>query len=135
VIERQDIVVQDRDRRLRLLGHVQEAEGVGAEGVDHGVQVDPADALQGADHEGIRGQELTRPLAFDMALAEAGIELLEEGRLLRGQLDRLIGVRALQRQPALVAGAQAWSLRIFWMVIAETRRPSRASSASSRLQP
>ena len=105
--ERQHVVVQDRDRGLRLLGHVQEAESVGAEGIDHSVQVDPADALQGADHEGIRGQELTRPLALDMALLEAGIELLEERRLLRGQLDRLVGVLALQRQPALVAGAEA----------------------------
>jgi hypothetical protein len=65
--------VQDRDRGLRLLADVQEAEGVGAEGVDHGVQVDPADALDRADHEGVGREQLTRPLALDMALAEAGL--------------------------------------------------------------
>jgi hypothetical protein len=42
-----------------------------------------------------------------MALAEAEIELLQEGRLLRGQLDRPLGVLLLERQPALVPGAQA----------------------------
>jgi hypothetical protein len=34
-VERHDLVGQHRDRGLGLLGDVQEAEGVGTEGVDH----------------------------------------------------------------------------------------------------
>ena len=68
-IKRQPVVVQHRDRGLGLLGDVQEAEDVAAEGVDHGRQIDPADTFEGADHEGVRGQQLTRPLALDVALA------------------------------------------------------------------
>jgi hypothetical protein len=45
-VERQDIVVQDRHRGFRLLADVQKAEGVGAVGVDHGVQIDPADTFE-----------------------------------------------------------------------------------------
>jgi hypothetical protein len=37
---------------------VQKAEGVGAEGTDHGVQVDPPDALERADHEGVGREQL-----------------------------------------------------------------------------
>jgi hypothetical protein len=50
LVERQDVVVQHGDRRLGLLGDVQEAEGVGAVGVDHGLQVDATEALKRADH-------------------------------------------------------------------------------------
>ncbi len=72
--------MQDGDRRLGLLGDVQKAEGVGAVRVDDGVQVDPADALERADHEGVGGEQLAWTLALDVALAKAGVELLEEGR-------------------------------------------------------
>ena len=59
-VERQHVVVQHRHRRLGLLGDVQEAEGVGAEGVDHRVQVDLADALEAADEEGVGREQLAR---------------------------------------------------------------------------
>ena len=45
-------------------------------------------------------------LALDVPLAKAGVQLLEEGDLLHRQLDGLIGVLPLQRQPAFVPGAQ-----------------------------
>jgi hypothetical protein len=82
-----------------------------------------------------------------MSFLEAGVELLQEGRLLGRDLDDLLGVPGLQRQPALDPGAEPvasglepvaprWRpLRIFWIVIAETRVPSSASIASWRLQP
>ena len=77
-----------------------------------------------------------------MPFPEAGIELFQEGGLLGGDLDRLPGVRDFQRQPAIDARPQPvasglepvaprWRpLRIFWMVIADTRTPSSASVAS-----
>jgi hypothetical protein len=42
-----------------------------------------------------------------MPLPEAGIELFQEGGLLRGDLDRLPDVGRFQRQPAVDAGPQA----------------------------
>jgi hypothetical protein len=42
--------VQQRHRRLGLLGDVQEAESIGAVRVDHRVQVDTTDPLEDADH-------------------------------------------------------------------------------------
>ena len=46
-----------------------------------------------------------RPL--DVALLEAGIELFQERGLLGAEFERLLGVLALERQPALVARAEA----------------------------
>jgi len=59
-IERQHVVVQHRHGRLGLLGDVQEAEGIAAEGIDHGVQIDLADALEAADKERVGRQQLAR---------------------------------------------------------------------------
>jgi hypothetical protein len=70
-----------------------------------------------------------------VALLEAGIELFQERRLLGTELDRPLGVLPLERQPALVARAQALVVKDLLDGDAETRRPSSASSASSRLQP
>jgi len=67
-------------------------------------------------------------------LAEGGVELLEEGDLLRAELERLLGVLALQGQRSWRV-PRPWSLRIFRTVIAETRLPSSAGRASGRLQP
>jgi hypothetical protein len=45
-------------------------------------------------------------LAFDMPLAKAWIVLFEEGSLLSTQRDRLFGIVPLERQPALLPGAE-----------------------------
>jgi hypothetical protein len=99
--------VQHRHGGLGLLRDVKKAEGVGAEGVDDGVQVDLADALETADEEGVGREQFARRRALDMALAEAGVELFQEGGLLGGDLDRLAGVLLLQRQPAVDPRAES----------------------------
>ena len=101
-------------------------------GVDHGVQVDPADAFQRAHHEGVGREQLARPRALDVALAEAGVELLEEGRLLGGELDGPLGVPALERQPALVPGAQAVVVED---LLHRDRRDPLALQSQQRLDP
>jgi hypothetical protein len=63
-VERQHVVVQHGDCRLGLLRDVQEAEGIRSVGVDHGVQVDLADALEGADEEGVSREQLARRVAL-----------------------------------------------------------------------
>ena len=72
-IEGQHLVVQHRDGRFGLLGDVQEAERVAAEGIHHGMQVDLADALERADEEGVLAKQLARLGAFDVTLAEARV--------------------------------------------------------------
>lgn len=86
---------------------MQEPESVGAEGVDDCVQIDLADALEAPHEEGVGRQQFSRRASFHMPFLEARIELLQEGRLLGRDLDDLLGVPGLQRQPALDLGAQA----------------------------
>jgi hypothetical protein len=104
-VERQDVVVQHRHRRLRLLGDVQEAEGVGAIGVNHGTQVDLADALETADEEGVGRKQRT-------------------GAALSTAFSALAFSSASQR---LTRVPRPMLLRIFWMVIEEIRAPSSPS--------
>jgi hypothetical protein len=114
---------------------VQEAEGVGAEGVDHGVQIDPADALERADHESVGREQLTgrslstrrslkQGLSFSRKAACSGVSSMAWSAFSRSS--------ASQRSWRV---PRPLSLRIFWMVIADRRRPSSAKSAASRLQP
>ena len=71
-----------------------------------------------------------------MPFPETGVLLLEERHLFGAELDGPLGVLRLQRQPAVVNRVpRPFSFRIFWVVIDETRIPSSASIASSRLQP
>ena len=77
-------------------------------------------------------QKLTRPLALDMPLPEAGIELLQERRLLGAQLDRLLGVLALERQPALVPRAEP--LVVEDLLDGDRRQPP-AFQRQQRLEP
>ena len=131
-VERQDLVVQHGHRRLRLLGDVQEAEAVAAVGVDHRVQVDPPDALERADHEGVGREQLARRPALDVALAKARIELLEEGDLLGREFDRLPRGLGLQGQPALLAGAE---LALVQKLMDGDRRHPPAFQSKHGLQP
>ena len=70
-----------------------------------------------------------------MTLAETGVELFQERGLLGRDLDGLLGVRCSSASQRSTRVPRPFSLRIFWIVIEETRLPSSASSASWRLQP
>jgi hypothetical protein len=96
-VERQDVVVQHRDRGLRLLGDVQEAEGVRTEGVDDTVQVDLAHALEVADEEGVGTEQLAGGLALDVALAKAGLSFSRKAAC---SAVSSIGCSALRRSSA-----------------------------------
>jgi hypothetical protein len=67
-----------------------------------------------------------------MPLAEAGVQLLEEGHLLRAQLDGLLGILPLQRQPALVPGAQPFVVQD---LLHRDRRHPPAFQRQQRLDP
>ncbi len=79
-------------------------------------------------------QHLTWSLALDVALLEAGVELSKNAAC--------SGLSSTARSAFFCSNAsqRSWrvpsplSLRIFWIVIADRRRPSNAKSASSWLQ-
>jgi hypothetical protein len=63
-------------------------------------------AIIGSPRERVGREQLAWPAALDMPFPKAGVELLQELDLLRGQLDDLVRVLLLQRQPALLARAE-----------------------------
>jgi hypothetical protein len=69
------------------------------------VQVDLSDALEAADEEGAGREQFARRCALDMPLAEAGVELFQESRLLGA--DRVIAFPAFA-----VSSASQRSMRV-----------------------
>jgi len=103
--ERQHVVVQDRDRRLRLFGDAATAAGIGPAGVDEHVQIDLVDVRSGGDHGGVDRELVLGSGVFDLPLRRAGIEVLSESAPLGGQLDDVIGGPPSHREPAVAPGA------------------------------
>ena len=68
VIERHHPIVEDLGGGDRRLAVIKLGEGHFGIGVDHGLLIDPANALQGADIEGILGAAKTRAFALELAM-------------------------------------------------------------------
>src|SRR5262249_44377879 len=103
-VEGQDAVVEEVAGRDRHLGRIDLGEGEGAEDVDDDLDVDLADALEGAPVERVVVEELTRAAGLDVTATEVDAVALEEADLLLGEDEG--GVRldgALQAQEALQA--------------------------------
>ena len=82
VIERHHPVVEDLGRGDRRLAVVELGEGDLGIGVDEGLLIDPPDALQGADIEGVLRPAIARALALELAVRFlVGLGLLERGDL------------------------------------------------------
>ena len=79
-----------------------------AEAVEHGLDVDLADALERAREEGVHRQKLPRGMDFDVVLAELGVETLERLNLCLGELDLALA----DRLPPTAASRwwRVWSL-------------------------
>jgi len=107
LVLRQDVVVQDQGGLLGELAGVEVAEGVGAEGVHHGLQVDLAHALEHADVEGVLAQQFAGAGALDVPFLEAGVGLLDGGHLGRGELHLVVQGLGLEPEQTLVFGRQA----------------------------
>jgi len=88
--EGQDVVVEEVDGGEGHLGGVEAGEGVAGVAVDGGLGVDTPDALEVADVEGVHGDERSGMRGVDVALAELGVEALEQADLLVGELDRTL---------------------------------------------
>ena len=98
--------MEDGHGGLGLLRGVEEAEGVAAEGIHDGVEVDLPDPLEAVDVEGVLAKELAGASALDVTLAELWVLPLEEGHLLLRELGTLLGDVPLEAKPAVVVGAE-----------------------------
>ena len=104
--EGQRVVVQDLNGRDRHLRGVEPGPDEAAEAVQHGLDVDLADALQRAREEGVHGHKFARGVDLDMPLAVLGVEPLQRLDLLVGELDLPLPDRLLQPQQPVVAGLE-----------------------------
>ena len=85
VVERHHSVVEDLGRGDRRLAVVELGEGHLGVGVDKGLLIDPADALQRTDIEGVLRPAIARALALELAMRLlVGLGLLERGDLRLG---------------------------------------------------
>ena len=102
-IERQNAIIENIDGRVGCLGGIEFAEGERLEGIDNGLEPDPANSLEPAHKEGVLAKKVARIGALDSSLPETGIGFFEESDLLFGQ--RQIGALSLflQAQEAFIA--------------------------------
>src|SRR5580765_7497102 len=105
-----DIVVQGVNGGDRQLRGIEPGPGVARMAVDGGLEIDLADALEGADEEGVDSDKTAGVRGFDVAFAELGAEAFEEPDLLLLQLDLALGGGLLQPEQPLVLGEQVMAL-------------------------
>lgn len=72
--------------------------------VDHGLQVHPANTLQGSDQESVDSHQSPCVRGFDVPFPELGAELLQELHLIGVQLKRLFLLSLFEPQKALMLG-------------------------------
>ena len=75
----------------RQLVGIEPRPGVAAAAIDRGLQLELADAFEGADEEGVDGDEAPGMRGLDVALAELRAEALQQPGLLLGEFDPALG--------------------------------------------
>lgn len=78
--------------------------------IDCSLGVDPADALQAANIEGIYSNQGPGVRGFDVALTELWIETFEEADLFVSELDGSFASMLLEAQKAIMFGKEVVSL-------------------------
>ena len=90
-IERHHSVIEDLGGGDRGLAIIKLGEGDLGIGVDHGLLIDPAHALQGADIKRILGAAIAGAFALELAMGFlVGLGLLERGDLRLGQQNPIL---------------------------------------------
>ena len=131
VVERHHSVVEDLGRGDRRLAVVELGEGHLGVGVDKGLLIDPADALQRTDIEGVLRPAIARALALELAMRLlVGLGLLERGDLRLGQQDAILCHLGLQRLQAEFHRGQVVALPH----AAHTRRRDRQAAPLQRFR-
>src|SRR5215472_14956659 len=111
VVEWHHPVVEDLGGGDRCLAIIQFGERDLGIGVDHGLLIDPANALQGADIEGILGAAITRAFALELAMGFlVGLGFLECGDLGFGQEDTILRNLGFERLEAVFDRGQIVAL-------------------------
>src|SRR5437016_6506139 len=104
VEERYDPVIEQIRRRDRRLAIIQLGEANLGVGVDEGLLVDAADALQIADVECILGTAIARVLALELAVGFLlGFGLFERRKLSLGQYQAILSAPRCHDLPRLNA--------------------------------
>ena len=102
VEERHDPIIEQICRCDRRLAIIQLGEANLGVGVDEGLLVDAADALQIADVERILSAAIARVLALEFAVGLLlGLGLFERRKLSFGQHQAILGTSCFQRLEAL----------------------------------
>ena len=104
--EGKDEVVQGLDGGHWDLCGEEPAPCVAGVAVEHGLHVDAADALEGADGEGVHADQLACKIGLDMAITVFRVESLEEPDLVLGELDEVALVLLFKPKEPLMAGKQ-----------------------------
>ena len=109
---RDDIVVHQVHGGDRQLVGIESRPSVAAVAVDRGLQIDFADALEGADEEGVDTDETAGVRGLDVALAELRREALQQPGLLLGEFDLALGGGLFQpQQPLMIWSASRGAAR------------------------
>src|SRR6516164_9560410 len=102
VVERHHPVVEDLGGGDRGLAIIQFSKGDLGIGVDHGLLIDPADTLQGADIEGVLGAAIAGAFALELAVRLlVRLGLLKGGDLGFGQQDAILCHLGFERLEAV----------------------------------
>ena len=103
VIERHHPVIEDFGRGDRGLAVIQLGKGDLGVGVDKGLLIDPPDALQRADIEGVLRAAIARAFALELAMRLlVGLGLLERLNLRLRKQDAVLRHLRFQRLEAVL---------------------------------
>ena len=78
LVERRNPVVKSIRRGLRKFGRIELPEGKRSVRIHNGLEVNPSNALQGTNHEGVLAKQISRIGALHMTLTKTGIGLLQK---------------------------------------------------------
>src|SRR6516225_640743 len=136
VVERDHPVVDDLGRGDRCLAVVELGKGELGVGVDEGLLVDPPDALQGADVEGVLRPAIAWALALELAVRLlVGLGLFERGDLRLGEQDAILRHLGLERLQAQLHRGQVVALPDAAHPAGEIDNPRRFTASDTRTWP
>ena len=102
--ERQHEVVEGLDGGYRDLAGEEATPCVAGVAIEHGLHVNPADAFERADREGVHTDQLASEIGLDMAIPVFGVESFQKPDLVLGKFDEGLLMGFLEPQESLMAG-------------------------------
>ena len=104
LVERQDPVIENIHTGLRQFGSVKVTKGEGAIGVYHGLEINPANALEGSNKKGILAQDVSRIGTLYIPFPETRIGFFQKLYLFLGENDVLAVFFLLKAKEPFLTG-------------------------------